>query len=338
MKQQVALWTICAVLANGVAFAEAAPKIQFENTVYDFGTTSQVDQVTGKFIFKNAGDAELKVQKPSPSCGCTVASVKPDTLKPGESGELVFTLNLGSIRGRTEKHITVPSNDPQSSSVQLTIKADVKPTYDLIPPQVSLGDIRLGTVTNVTVEVKRVDGQKLVISKTETSESQIRAKVEPVEGSDGTAARILIEAQIEGTPRRFGDQVRVYGEDPAKPIINIPVYGRLVGDIAMTPEALFWGITDPDNWPGPNAEVMTTRRVVVFSTKPDQTFELHNLASSLKELSLELLPLETGKTYAVVAKLPTALKESTQGTISFETSVASQPKIVVPVIINVLKR
>src|SRR5258708_3436159 len=62
----------------------AAPKIQFDKTVYDFGTTSLVDSVTGTFTFQNVGDGELKMGKPQPSCGCTVASVKPEVLKPGE--------------------------------------------------------------------------------------------------------------------------------------------------------------------------------------------------------------------------------------------------------------
>jgi hypothetical protein len=337
MKQRVAVGMVCAVLAGGASSVQAAPKIEFEKTVYDFGTTSQVDQVAGTFIFKNTGDEELKIQKPQPSCGCTVAGVKPDTLKPGESGELSFTLNLGNVRGITAKHITVPSNDPDNASVQLTIKADVKPTYDFNPLQISFGDVRPGAATNLTVDVKRVDGQKLVITKVETGDEQISAKFEPVEGTED-AARIFVEAKIEGAPRRFGGQIRVYGENESKPAFSIPLFGRLVGDISLTPEALFWGITDPDNWPGPSGEVMTTRRLVVTSTRSDQNLELRNPVSSLKELKLEVQPLETGKTYAVVAKLPEALHESAQGTISFETSVGSQPKIVVPVIINVMKR
>src|SRR5271156_6599627 len=88
-----------------------AGKLQFDKTVYDFGPTSLVDSVTGTFTFQNAGVGDLKIEKPQPSCGCTVASVKPDLLKPGEKGELVFTVRVAGQRGMLEKHITVPSND-----------------------------------------------------------------------------------------------------------------------------------------------------------------------------------------------------------------------------------
>src|ERR1700692_1386722 len=97
-----ALWAgaMCAA-----AFAAGVPKLQFNQTLYDFGKTSQVETVSGLFKFKNVGDDILKLEPPKPSCGCTVASLTSDTLKPGESGELAFTLNLGRARATMEKHI-----------------------------------------------------------------------------------------------------------------------------------------------------------------------------------------------------------------------------------------
>src|ERR1043166_6995333 len=138
MKRELLAVTLFAMATIGVARADgtnktpeaAKPteppgKIQFDKTVYDFGSTSFVDSVTGTFTFQNAGTGELKVGKPQPSCGCTVASVKPEVLKPGEKGELVFKVNIGGARGTLEKHITVPSNDPQSPKVSLSIKANI---------------------------------------------------------------------------------------------------------------------------------------------------------------------------------------------------------------------
>src|SRR5262245_40007272 len=101
----------CVALADAAPKPEAAkaegapagkPKIKFDKIVYDFGKTSVVEQVAGKFTFENVGDGELKVSKPTTSCGCTVAAVKPDVLKPGEKGELSFTLNLGKSRATLE--------------------------------------------------------------------------------------------------------------------------------------------------------------------------------------------------------------------------------------------
>ena len=134
--------TLCLGLMSGAPRAHAAPKIQFDRMVYDFGKTSQVESVSGTFQFTNTGDGVLKVEPPKPSCGCTIASLKPDSLPPGASGELSFTLNLGRVKTRLEKHIAVLSNDPQTPEVSLTIKADYTPLYELNPitiaPQLGL--------------------------------------------------------------------------------------------------------------------------------------------------------------------------------------------------------
>ena len=316
--------------------AGGTPKLQFDKIVYDFGTTSPVDSVTGTFTFSNAGDGELKVQKAVPSCGCTVASVKPDVLKPGEKGELIFTVRLGGTRGHLEKHINVPSNDPQTSNVNLTIKADVVQVVEAIPTQVTVGDILHGTTTNVTIQVRRNDGKKLSITNTETSNKSLKARVEP--GDNDQTAKVVVAVEGDGTPRRFAEQVKLFVDGAAQPVTSISVIGRVLGDITVTPESLFWGITDPQHWPGSYPEAMITRQVSISAPQLQKPLEVQNVTSSVKEVSVELIPGEKGKSYTLVAKLGEVPKESERGTITFDTNVPSQPKVVVPVTINVLKR
>jgi hypothetical protein len=313
------------------------PKIQFDKTVYDFGPTSFVDSVTGTFTFQNTGPGELKVGKPQPSCGCTVASVKPDVLKQGEKGELVFKVNLGAARGQIEKHITVPSNDPQSPSISLSIKANVKQVVEVSPAQVPVGAIRPGVVTNVTVTVRRTDGQKLAISNIQPSNKQLLTRVEPAEGTNDQSAKITITIKGEGRPRILNDNVKVFIEGVTQPVATVAIVGQLLGDVSVSPEQLYWPITDPSRVPPANVEAQTIRRVAVTSTRPEQSLEVKNLSSSLKDLSVELVTVQTGKTYSVVARFAETPKESERGTISFETNTSTQPKITIPVTVTVLK-
>ena len=324
---------------EAAAIPQPPAKIQFDRTVYDFGNTSMVQQLTGTFTYQNTGEGVLELKKPTTSCGCTVASVKPESLKPGEKGELVFTMNVGSMtRGHAEKHITVPSNDPQTPSVNLTVKADIVPTFDYTPQQVPLGDIRQGLITNIVVDVKRVDGKNINLTKVETSNPSIRARLAPVESSEGKASQILIAFEAEGAPRRFNDNVKVFGDATNQPAFTIPIMGRLVGELTINPEAVFWGIADPEHWPGPRPELMTTRNVRIQATDPSKPMEVRNVTSSLKDISVSINTVETGKVYEVVAKLSEAPKESERGTISFETSLESLKSVTVPVTINVLKK
>jgi hypothetical protein len=351
MKHAFLAVTLLAAVTTGVVRAAAdtnplpeapkappagTPKIQFDKTVYDFGTTSQVASVTGTFTFHNAGTAELKLQKPAPSCGCTVAGVKPDLLKPGEKGELVFTVNLGAAKGSLEKHINVPSNDPQSPNVNLGIKVNVLQVFEVTPTQVTIGDIHLGEKTNVIVQVHRNDGKKLSITKTEVAGDFAKARVES--GDNEQSAKVLIDVAGQGAPRRFTDQVKLFMDGADQPGATVYVTGRLAGDVNVTPEALYWGVQDAERWPGSYPEAMTTRRVAITSGQNVKALELTNLTSSMKEVTLELVPAEKGVSYTLVAKLAESPKESTRGTISFDTNIPSQPKIVLPVTVNVLKR
>ena len=319
------------------AYAEGAPKIQFDQTTFDFGKTSQVSTVSGVFKFKNVGDATLKVAAPKPSCGCTVASLKPDTLAPGESCELSFTLNLGFYRATLEKHITVPSNDPLTPETSLTIKVDYTPRFELDPMTLS-PYLAFGVKdTNQTISVTRTDGKPLQITRLEGSKPWITATVEPGTPEDATNARIHVVVQRDGSPRRFNEYVQIYTADQTNaPASSIFLSGQVMGEVSLSPEALYWSITDGTNAPSNRPEALITKRVTIRSAT-GQTLALKNPQSTIKGMKVELVPLEAGKAYELIARLDEVPAVTVAGNVTFETSVAAQSRMEVPVIVNVFK-
>ena len=77
----------------------------------------------------------------------------------------------------------------------------------------------------------------------------IRTRLEPLEESSNTAARVWVETKAEGAPRRFVGIVRVYGEDASQLLFTVTVFGRVVGEVTLNPEELRWSIEDPAHWP-----------------------------------------------------------------------------------------
>ena len=328
------LWTGAWCLA---ALAEGAPKIQFDQTVYDFGKTSQVASVTGVFKFKNVGDAILKIEPPKPTCGCTVAELKPDTLPPGATGELPFTLNLGLYRATLEKRIAVKSNDPQTPEISLTIKVDYTPLYDLSPmtlaPKLEFGVNEAAEFTTIA----RTDGKPLRLGRLVASKPWITATVEPSAQADEATARIRVAIQRDGPPRRFNEFIQVYAaEQTNSPVSSIYVYGQIMGEISLSPEALYWSVTDAAETGAERPEAMVLRRVTIRSAD-GKAIELKNPQSTIKGLNVELVPKEAGKVYELVARLDEVPASTVSGNVSFETSVAAQSRVEVPVIVNVFK-
>jgi len=319
------------------AQTQGAPKIQFDRTLYDFGKASQVATVSGVFKFKNTGDAILKLEPPKPSCGCTVAELKPDTLAPGATGELPFTLNLGLSKAVLEKHIAVRSNDPKTPEVSLTIKVDYTPLYDLNPLLVSANLAYGANDTSQFTTLVRTDGKPLRIVRMDGSQPWITATVEPDAKADPATARIRVVIRRDGPPRRFNEHVHVYaGEETNTPVSTIYLNGEVMGEVSLTPEALYWSITGAANPPADNQEALNTRRVTIRSAS-GQKMELKNPQSTIKGIKVELVPKEPGKVYELVARLEDVPASTVSGNVSFETSVAAQSKIELPVIVNVFK-
>ena len=330
MKRAFLLWLLAMVgSANG------APKIEFDRPVYDFGTTSLVESVTGTFTFTNTGDGVLKLEKPKPSCGCTVARVSSETLQPGEKGELVFTIKLGTSAQQLAKEIFVASNDPLNPVVRLDIKVAVKNVFETQPPGVSFEGIHVGSSTNMTVLVRRLDGKKLVVTRTDATSELINATVEPVENSDGKSARIHVEVKAEGLPRLLSEQLRLYTADSIGPAVAIFVRGHLLGDIQIEPEELVLGMPDPNNWPDPDPEVVLSRSITITSVQTERALVVRNVSCSLKEFTVKLVTLKKGRQYEVVATLPKRLSKPLHGTISFETNLPSLPKVEVPLTVDI---
>jgi hypothetical protein len=366
MNQKVCSWIITAGLIAQVAWGQAAakpaaapaaalavatnataattnqaatgpaPKIQFNTTVYDFGSTSAVQQLAGKFIISNTGSGTLEIKKPQPSCGCTVPALTKDKLAPGESTELTFTLNVSTPRGHLEKHITVPSNDPTQPTANLTLKADIVPTFDVTPPNVNLGNIHQGQTTSVVVQVKRLDSKPFGLVKAEASLKNIRPKLGPVDSSNAVA-QLTIEIEADGSPRPLNDTVRVFGADATVPAFTVPILGRIVGDVTASPEAQFWGIADAENWPSGHPE-QAVRKFMLVCTKTGANFEIKKATTELADVTVEVKPVEVGKSYEVIATLAKAPKQSARGSIKVETNIDSQPTIDLGLTINVLKR
>jgi hypothetical protein len=161
--------------------------------------------------------------------------------------------------------------------------------------------------------------------------------VEPGAKADEATARIRVGIQREGPPRRFNEFVHVYtAEQTNTPVSSIYVYGQIMGEVSLSPEALYWSVTDAAKTVAERPEALVLRRVTIRSAT-GQAIKLKNPQSTIKGIKVELVPKEAGKVYELVARLDEVPASTVSGNVSFETSVAAQPRIEVPVIVNVSK-
>jgi hypothetical protein len=96
------------------------PKIEFEESSFDWGTVQQGSQVKHIFKFKNVGSDTLKIDRVKTSCGCTAAESS-KVIAPNEFGQIDVTFNTGTRKGKASKTVYVYSNDVEASRRSVVI-------------------------------------------------------------------------------------------------------------------------------------------------------------------------------------------------------------------------
>ena len=94
-----------------------AAKIQFEETVYDFGTVKKGDQVKHVYKYKNTGKGPLLISDIRTTCGCTVPTWNKAPIQPNENDELSINFNTEGKYDKQIKYITVVANTIPSETI-----------------------------------------------------------------------------------------------------------------------------------------------------------------------------------------------------------------------------
>lgn len=272
---------IVTLAAAPLLCAEEAPRIVFDSVNYDFGRVNQGENVVHRFVFRNRGGGDLEIERVRSSCGCTSTLLSANTILPGKKGEIKATFSTRGRKGRQSKSITVVSNDPDNSRVRLTISGEIVLALNLIPPRLSLRDVIFGEGESARVGVElSEDCEHLEITEVISTSPHIEAEVEdmvlPREkgGGRGWIGRLFRRKKKEKEgPARTTLRVRVRPEAPkgrlfGKVIIKykdgkkgetaLPVYARIVGNIAAKPERLFFGSISPEK--GKEVSIVVTDR------------------------------------------------------------------------------
>lgn len=86
------------------------PKIQLEESMYDFGEITEGGHVKHSFKFKNTGNTPLIITDVQTTCGCTVPDWNRNPIQPNATDEIKVQFNSEGKEGKMDKPITIIAN------------------------------------------------------------------------------------------------------------------------------------------------------------------------------------------------------------------------------------
>ena len=170
---------------------KGAPKITFENIVYDFG---QIGLGAGKkvaeFKFTNTGEGLLEIADIERCCG-VVTKLDKTEYAPGESGVLKAEYE-GSRPGLDRKILFVMSNDETKPRIALTLKAEVVAKITCEPKRLKLflGEENAGCPKIV---ISSLDNQPFTITGFKSTADCITADVD----SSVEATKFILDPKVD---------------------------------------------------------------------------------------------------------------------------------------------
>lgn len=151
-------------------------------------------------------------------------------------------INTKNRKGKLEQTATIFSNDPQQPKTQISIVGSIKP-YIMIEPhfRVTLKGFA-GEDISQKVTITSAEQEPLKITEiTSTIDDNITYELKTIEKGKSYGLSIRTRA---GLKEPFGGKILVKTTSKKKPELEIFVTGRLLKEIQVAPQYIYFGIID----------------------------------------------------------------------------------------------
>lgn len=302
--------------------ALSQPKLEIEETHYDFGVSYPNQFLQHDFTIWNKGDQPLEIVKVSTTCGCAAAILSATTVLPSASSIVSVTVVTGAPRKKKES-ATLQTNDPDRPRVTLDVETDVRNLW-LVTPKSSFlfTEIPFNSKQTLTLNLKNVDNEPFQIKATSVKEPELSVTTgEPT--ADGVPIHVTVNAKKDR--KIINDQVMIMTDHKKQPQLQIPVFGRIVGYIRFNRQRVFFGNLAP----GEEKSLEISAQLLGESSIKDM--KILSIESDSNQVSGQVLGIrEDGQLYiSLTYKAPNNPGYQT-GNIIFKTNLDKEPITDIP--------
>lgn len=311
--------------------ARPSPRIEISETTVELGKVRSRQKVQEKVTLKNSGDAILKISKVQSSCGCTAAVPGKKELAPGESTMLDISFTAGLYPGKTQKTVTIHSNDPKSPATAVKVAAEVVTRATAEPSRLSFGKVGLGEGATMKLVITAADDEpewKTVKVEPRKVPSRLTMyEIEPVERTEeDVAARRwpYIVSLKKNAPRgRAYSSLTVTINDETKPVAsNIMAMATVEGLVSVTPP---YASIHPRSPGGPATRYLYVRH------REKKPFKITEITCDVEHIDWEVNSNKGAWQHTIKLSLKNTATKAMRGKLTITTNVPNDGEINVPV-------
>lgn len=261
MRRAIWLGLFLAVVFVGPAFAQQWAVDLFETTTHDFGSVALGAKAEFEFRLTNGYLEDLHIAGVRSSCGCTEVRIATPTLKTYETGAIVAKVNTDAFRGNKGATITVTFDKPMYAEVQLHVSAFIRSDVLLNPGSVILGDINQGDGADQSILVAHEgSGGWEIVDVMSDNESISGEVVEVTREGNRVLYRLNVHVDEDMAPGYVNEHLMLVTNDSNSPHVPVPIEGRVLSSITVSPASLFMGVVQPGQ--------KVRKQVVIRGTRP----------------------------------------------------------------------
>lgn len=222
--------------------SQPLPRALVKETTFDFGKVTQGTSVQHSFVIENQGEAALKIEHVHTSCGCTAAVVDSDIIQPHQKTDLRVTFDTTGFQGPKVKTVRIYTNDMKVPSILLSLQGTVEADLQLSEPKLLFGEIRKGDTPSREFRVSAAPGADVRISEVLAHGElmDIQAEAQP----DGKSQKVVVKLKSDIPIGAFRDRVIIKTSSKNNPVLNVPVFAKVHGDVSLDPMVVSFGMLE----------------------------------------------------------------------------------------------
>ena len=212
-------------------------------------------------------------------------------MKTWDQGQILCRLNTRHYTGQKDVTVTVQIDRPYPAEVQLRLKANIRSDVMFQPGLVKFGAVDFGNVAEQTITVDYTGQNDWRIVDVRSANEHFQVELdELLRSRDRVRYQLLVRLTDDAPVGYINDELSLITADERQNAITLPVQGRVVSPLTVSPPSLLLGVLEQGE------EV--TKQLVVRAKKPfrivrleckDTCFDLPHVTGSKK---LHIVPVK----------------------------------------------